>query len=226
MKNSIFILTVVFLLGACDKSEEKPGNEPPTVPLLVYPTNNLLCIENEVDFEWQPATDPNGDNIAYEVEIAKDKAFTGAGKVSQITQGTSVTVSLERGIAYYWRVRAVDSFAAAGEFSPINSFYVEGEGVSNYLPFTPTLVSPEMDGSITGTEVMLKWAADDIDVDVLMYDIYYSSENPPATMLSEDLTETSITASVESGKTYYWRVVVKDEKGGQTKGPIWSFKAQ
>ena len=28
----------------------------------------------------------------------------------------------------------------------------------------------------------------------------------------------------KSAKTYYWKVIVKDDKGGKTAGQVWDFK--
>ncbi|QLE02213.1 hypothetical protein HX109_11835 [Galbibacter sp. BG1] len=228
MKKILYIIVFGAGLISCNNEDtyESIENNPPTIPVQIYPSDNLLCIDNKVTFEWEAASDPDGNELTYDVEIAKDRAFTEIEEVSEYIQGTSVTISLEKGIAYYWRIRAVDSYTFAGEYSAVNQFYVEGEGLSNYLPFAPLLVSPKMDVNITGDETTLQWNANDLDDENLMYDVYLATVNPPTTPIAENVMETSMTTSLESGVKYYWKVVVKDEKGGQTVGQVWSFSTE
>ncbi|MCF6168537.1 MAG: hypothetical protein L3J55_08280, partial [Lutibacter sp.] len=134
------------------------------------------------------------------------------------------TLSLEKGIAYYWRVKATDSKNLSSSYSSTNQFYTEGNGVSNYLPFSPVLVSPTLNATETGTTTTLQWTASDVDTsDVLTYDIYFDTVNPPVAIASSNLTTNTLDVSLAASTTYYWKVVVKDDKGGQTIGQIWSF---
>ena len=43
---------------------------------------------------------------------------------------------------------------------------------------------------------------------------------------TENLTANTFSVAIESSKNYYWNVVVKDDKGGQTIGQIWNFKTE
>ena len=71
-----------------------PVNNAPAIPILVYLTNNLLCIENLVKCWWNPSTDSDGDAITYQVEVARDNLFTQDKQTFNI-QSTSQSVSLE-----------------------------------------------------------------------------------------------------------------------------------
>ncbi len=51
-------------------------NTAPTVPTLTYPTNNLLCIDNVLNFTWNASTDAEGGVITYEIQVSKDNLFT------------------------------------------------------------------------------------------------------------------------------------------------------
>ena len=237
MKKLAYILSLSTLLWSCGGGggdtpvPPPPVNNAPTVPTLVYPTNNLLCIENPVQCQWNSSTDSDGDVITYQVEVAKDNSFT-QDKQTFNGQSTSQSVSLEEDVAYYWRVKATDSENASSSYSSVYKFYTYGEGVTNYVPFAPELVSPELnavvqESSYTPTEelnVILQWTAEDVDIsDTLSYDVYFGMENPPAEMVSENQNTTSFTKNLTSSTTYYWKVVVKDGQGGETIGQIWSF---
>ncbi len=229
MKKYIYTLVFATLLWSCGGSGgDSPDPEPvvnnaPTVPSLIYPSANLLCIDNTVEFKWNAATDPDGDTVSYQLEIAKDNQFTQI--VQSVSNSSTVKVfSLEKGVAYYWRVSAKDSKNKSSAYSSVNSFYTEGEGVSNYLPFSPEIVAPTLNATVTETSAMLEWNASDVDNDPLTFDVYFGTASEPTTIVSTNQTAKTFNVDVTDGTTYYWKVVVKDDKGGETIGQVWNFK--
>jgi hypothetical protein len=231
MKKTLYTLALTTVLWSCGGGGGDTPNPPPTpvnnapsVPSLVYPTNNLLCIDNVIDFDWNASTDPDGDAITYQVQIAKDAAFTQMAQ--SVTETATVrTLSLEKGIAYYWRVKATDSKNLSSNYSSVNQFYTEGEGISNHLPFAPTLTAPTLNSVVTGTTVTLEWTASDVDSsDTLSYDVYFGNDQENLAVLTQDQTATNVTSpTLTASTTYYWYVVVKDGQGGQTIGQVWNF---
>lgn len=197
-------------------------NKAPVAPELVYPSNNLLCLENTVDFQWNPVTDPDGDSISYLLEISTDNQFS---QIDYTASGAAAiqTLSLDKNTAYYWRVKARDARDAESNYSSVFSFYTEGEAVTNHLPFAPMLVNPLPDTPEGAGTVSLEWTASDTDNDPLIFDVYFGTDNPPVTLVSENQDSTAFSATVSSGTDYYWKVVVKDDKGGQTMGQVWEF---
>jgi len=228
MKKYIFTLVLSTLLWSCggsggDSPEPEPVNNAPNTPTLKYPTNNLLCIDNTIVFEWNTATDPDGDTVSYQVQIAKDNQFTEIVESISNTS-TTKTISLDKGVAYYWRVSAKDTKNLSSDYSSVNSFYTEGTGVSNYLPFSPEIVSPTLNATVTETSATLEWNASDVDNDPLSFDVYFGTTETPTTIVSSNQTSKTFNVDVASETTYYWKVVVKDDKGGETIGQIWNFK--
>ena len=131
---------------------------------------------------------------------------------------------MEKGIAYYWRVKATDNKSASSNYSATFNFYTEGEGITNHLPFSPVLVSPSLNSIQTGTSVTLQWTASDVDTnDTLTYDVYFGTANPPTIITSANQSASTLNKTVSPSTTYYWKVEVKDGKGGQTVGQVWSF---
>ena len=231
MKKLLYIVALSTIIWSCGGSSggDTPDPPPPVVnnapstPSLVYPTNNLLCIDNVLDFNWNASTDPDGDSITYQVQVAKDSGFSQI--VHTVTASTTTrNLTLEKGIAYYWRVKATDSKNASSSYSSTNQFYTEGEGVSNHLPFSPVLVGPTLNSVQNGVTVTLEWTADDVDTtDTLTYDVYFETGDIPTQQVATNLTATTFSVDLTSGQTYSWKVVVKDGQGGQTDGQIWSF---
>lgn len=230
MKKYIFIAIVSLLIIACgggsdtpDPTPPAPQNKAPNTPVQSEPTNNKLCIDNTVVFSWNASTDPDGDNVSYELQIATNNTFS-ENLQSKTSNSTSISVTLEKGIAYYWRIKAKDGKNASSSYSSVFNFYTEGEGVSNHLPFSPEIVAPEINAVVQTESVDLKWTASDVDNDDLTFDVYFGTDNPPTEKVSENINETTVNRTLEASKTYYWKVVVKDDKGGITIGQVWGFK--
>jgi len=230
MKKLLYIVALSTIVWSCGGSSggdtptpPPPVNNAPSTPVLVYPTNNLLCIDNVLDFDWNASTDPDGDSITYQVQVAKDSGFSQI--VHTVTSSTTTrNLTLEKGIAYYWRVKATDSKNASSSYSSTNQFYTEGEGISNHLPFSPVLVAPTLNSVQNGATVTLEWTADDVDTtDTLTFDVYFETGDTPTQQVVNNQTATTFSVDLTSGQTYSWKVVVKDGQGGQTMGQIWSF---
>lgn len=228
MKNIFYILLLIgVLIYSCGGSEEdeptpQPNNNIPTVPTLLTPTNNLLCIDNIVTFKWNASTDPDKDAITYQIQIAKDTQFSQI--IHTLTgSGTTQSISLEKGTAYYWRVKATDSKSTSSDYSTTYQFYTEGEGTSNHLPFSPILIKPDLSSVVMTATTILEWTANDVDGNSLTFDVYFGTTNPPATKVSANQTETTLNVDLTSSTNYFWKIVVKDGKGGETQGQVWNF---
>ncbi|MHB1196920.1 MAG: hypothetical protein ACYC0A_08785 [Lutibacter sp.] len=228
MRHLLYIVLLSASLGSCgggggDTPTPTPVNTTPTVPTLASPVNNSLCIDNVVNFQWNASTDAEGGVITYEIQVAKNNLFTPIAH-TQTSTTTNKSITLEKGVAYYWRVKATDNKSAASNYSATFSLYTEGVGITNHLPFSPVLVSPALNSVQTTATVNLQWTASDVDTsDTLTYDVYFGTVNPPTVVTSANQSASTLTKTVAASTTYYWKVTVKDGKGGQTIGQVWSF---
>jgi hypothetical protein len=235
MKNTyLHLLAVVFglMLISCGSDggesptgggEPEPENTAPTAPSQIYPLDNTICIGTDIVFQWNASTDAEGNAISYRVEIAENDSFSPI-RNNETSFSESRLISLEKGKAYYWRIKAVDNRNAESTYSPVMQFVTEGDGVTNHVPFPPTLVSPGLDDEINGTTVDLSWTASDVDGDTLSYDVYLDTNEDPVTKVSDSQTETSYSASGLSASTkYYFKIKVKDGNGATSVGQVWSF---
>ncbi len=226
MKKYLYIAIIGMVIWSCgggDDPPPTPENKAPSTPVQVYPANNDLCIDNAVNFQWNASTDPNNDAITYTIEVAKTNSFSPIIH-TETTSSTSKSISLEKGVAFYWRITAKDSKGLSSPVSSSNGFYTEGIGVSNYVPFSPEIVAPTLGETVQTTTANLQWTASDVDNDVLTYDVYFGTANPPASAVTSQSATSYTTPALTASTTYYWKVVVKDGKGGQTIGQIWNFK--
>jgi predicted secreted protein len=228
MKKFFYFTVIILLLVSCGKSSDDSAvvesNTAPTVPVLISPTNAKLCVSNAVTFQWNPSTDANKDVISYQIQVATDNQFTQIVKTQEATRIDQI-FTLEKNKGYYWRIKATDSKNLSSEYSIVNSFYTEGDAKANHLPFAPGLVLPASNSILNSGLVNLSWTALDADTnDTLLYDIYLGTTNPPTSKIAENKATTTLTITANAATNYYWRVVVKDNKGGETIGQVWNFR--
>ncbi|MFG4000878.1 glycoside hydrolase family 78 protein [Flavobacterium aquidurense] len=233
MKNFIYLSIIGFLFAACgggggDDSDPVVVppivNIAPTVPALTAPADGKLCLDKIIAFQWALSTDENKDNITYQIQIAKDNSFSQIVKTLEVTTN-STSAELEKNTAYYWRVKATDSKGLSSNYTATYKFYTTGDAVVNHLPFSPELVQPSINSVSNTTTATLKWTATDVDTkDVLTYDVYFGKTNPPTAKVSENTSAISFDVTLEPTTQYFWQIVVKDNKGGETVGQVWKFK--
>lgn len=218
----MIVVFVSFSLSNIQCSKSTPENQAPSAVQLIYPTANLLCIDNNIVFDWSNATDPDNDDIQYNIVIASDRAMTNIVE-SRTVVNSQFTVTLSKAQAFYWTVNALDINNNQGTTSEVFAFFTKGEGTDNYAPFTSELLTPENNGQVNAGDVNLTWnAADSNTGDTLTYEVYFG-ENSTLTLQDDTLTNKSYSVSVESGKTYSWKVNVVDQNGAKSIGQTWSF---
>jgi len=231
----IFYLAFCVLALACSKSggsdpeptppdpdsKPDPENKAPSVPDLVYPEKDQLCLEAELTFNWSAAVDPEGDALTYQIQISTNRSFS-AMVEDQVVEGSLLDLVLEKGNDYYWRVLAIDAKGNKGEFSPSYAFYVEGEADTNYIPFIPALNSPKQNSEVAAVNVQLSWEASDLDDNTLVYDIYLGANENPG-LFQAGINESTLEVDLEPNSTYYWQVYVSDGKAISV-GDVWTFR--
>lgn len=220
----IAALFTVLLLSACGGDSGPSNTAPSQVTQVVFPTADLLCIDNNINFQWNASTDADEDPISYRIVIALDRSLTNI--VEERTVATnSVIITLQQGIAYYWSVTAIDNMDLESEPSQTLAFFTSGPGITNYAPFTAALNSPSEESIVSAGTVNLQWTGGDTDVDdTLTYDLYFGLATDPPLSQAGLSTENASEATT-SGNTYFWRVDTIDDSNIKTIGQTWSFTA-
>ena len=95
----------------------------------------------------------------------------------------------------------------------------------NHPPNMPSNPLPANGATGVGGDTNLSWTCSDPENDSLLYNIFFGTEpNPP--LLWRNITATN--CDPRGGNlgfdTYYWIIVVRDDKGNQTEGPLWQFR--
>ena len=100
------------------------------------------------------------------------------------------------------------------------------DSCTNNPPYTPSNPSPSHEAVNQTEQVNLSWEGGDPEDDLVTYDIYFGTSNPPTTLVSDDqLATTYDPGTLTYNTTYYWQVVASD--GLEiAEGPVWSFTVQ
>ncbi|MCK5160496.1 MAG: hypothetical protein KAQ99_02870, partial [Candidatus Aureabacteria bacterium] len=96
------------------------------------------------------------------------------------------------------------------------------EGTSEpCIPSNPLPLNGAVDVS---TNTTLLWTGGDPDPgDVVTYDVYFGTSDPPELVSSGQSGITYDPGILLGNTTYYWQIVTTDDKAVSTSGPIWSF---
>ena len=192
------------------------GNVPPLEPSTPSPANAAIDVSLTPTLSWI-CSDPEGDPLTYDVYFDTSNPPTAQASTGQ-TDTTFIPGTLNSTTTYYWKVVAHDNHGNSTH-GPVWSFITLNQAPN--VPSSPSPTDAAIDVSLTP---ILSWSCSDPESDPLTYDVYFDTSNPPTTQVST--SQTSITYSLgtlNSGTTYYWKVVAHDDHGNSTPGNVWSF---
>jgi acetyl esterase/lipase len=81
------------------------NNTSPSVPTLVFPTDNATQIVTPLTLRWNRATNA----LSYTIQVANTNTFTSTIHNQTLSDTVFQTTGLRNGEQYYWRVRALGS---------------------------------------------------------------------------------------------------------------------
>jgi len=227
MKKSLLVFGAALILLGCKQDEEPVLNlTDPTAAQLIFPYENSECnegtnitaTESTVLFEWEIAENTDSYDL-----ILKD--LSSSQEVTYKSPENQISIVLLRATPYAWYVVSQSNTVSAVAESETWKFYNAGDGVLSYAPFPAEIISPAMAEIITSSsgEITLDWDGSDVDNDIIGYDLYFGTSDPPA-ILSSDLQESMLVVPVASDSIYYWGVTTKDEHGNSSESGIYQFK--
>lgn len=218
-------IAMIFLFIGCGK---KDSPKSPEQASLVFPERNSECTTGQslsettsrVEFLWQPSDHTE----SYELRVTN--LNTGTTQTAFV-ETPSASVTIAKGVPYSWVVVSKNSGSPNTAISEEWRFYNAGSQ-TNYAPFPAEIVEPQMAANVfkdINNEVTLSWVGADVDNDISSYEVYFSTETPPETLIASPATgDMEVTVSVSSNGIYYWQVVTKDEAGNSSDSGIFDFK--
>lgn len=230
MKKFLGILTVITLISCGSSNDPAPNPEPenniPVASSYLLPNNNAVCTgqeisdtEIEVDFQWNAFQDVEDNNLDYTITVRS--LATNMVVATENLNGTSTSITLEKGTTYAWNIEATDSDNNS-VLGATWQFQTPFDAVTNYLPFPATLISPDNGSSVTTTDVTFTWEGNDPDegeTELLEYSVFIDTANPPVQEVASNITAETYTKTLTAG-VYYWKITSKDPSGNSSNSEI------
>ena len=191
-----------------------PGNFPPTVPVLISPTDSVWLNNPAVTCSWNMSTDPEGNNpITYVLKYDTLANFATADSQVVVTATSKLVTFTDSNAYYYWKVKAKDSGGHQSLYSAVRSF-----GLDLKPPNSPTLLSPINGVILLDTSVIFTWNS-----------VTFKGPPAPVHYIIQVDTVTSFTLPIKADTTslttqhydlatdywYYWKVMAYDLAGNQ-----------
>ena len=100
--------------------------------------------------------------------------------------------------------------------------------LQNRPPDVPEVIYPINGADKIPTTVTLKWKMSDPNVlDTLFCDLFLGENQSNLALIKSNWrADTFKVASLKYSTQYYWKVNIRDHKGLQTEGPVWTFQTR
>lgn len=225
MIRKLLITGMVVLMMACGGKDAPPA---PESALLVFPEENSECTtgtslndsQSQVTFRWNASKNTD----RYTVVVVNLETNT-SQNISTIA--TSANLSIAKGTPFSWTVTSRNNDSDKVATSETWLFYNAGSQTT-YVPFPAQLVSPVSGSTVKkdiANEVLLEWSGADVDNDIETFEVYFSENNPPTTLIGTNIAlDMELTVSVESGMVYYWKVITTDSEGNTSDSGVFDFR--
>jgi len=203
-------------------------NDPPDLPTLIAPIGGAVTASATPTLTIGNATDPDGDPLAYDIELYYGDTATAAAQTTTVAEASPQTTWVPAAIAentrVYWRARARDSADALSPWTGFEEFLVDS---ANDPPEAPVLIKPG-DGeelmvrrpglaviNVTDPEGEDVSFVFEIDTDPAFPAPVWTSAPVPMNTVSAT-TMTAVDADLAWGTEYWARARAEDARGGQS----------
>ncbi len=188
----------------------------PPVPVLAFPNNNAVNIEDTVILKW------NYPQLAssYKLQVATDPAFASGIFLSEsgLADTFKVITGLEGQKQYFWRVSSTNA-GGTSNFSNAFSF-------TTGFPVTPLLAYPLNNTGSIPVDTILYWNS---SPSAVTYDLMLARGADFATntivVNAQGITDTSIiVAGMNVNTFHFWKVRANNTFGISNWSEVWRFK--
>lgn len=218
------IILLILVVPGCKKKERTVL--PPGKAMLISPLNNEACTtgkaisetESVLLFEWKPPSNTESYNLTLK-NLKTGEVIVKESKV------TNLELRILKNTPYSWFVSSRSSQTVDIAQSDTWKFYNSGPGETSNAPFPAEATKPSMGQTATAIngKITLDWEGTDVDDDISNYEVYIGLNNLPM-LLKSDVSESILNdVAVESGKTYFWKIVSRDSKGNTSGSAVFQF---
>lgn len=230
MRRYIIIFSMLLLVIACKKKDDPepiPIPDDPTAAILIFPYENSECnvgtdvtlTESTVLFEWESAL------FTDDYELTVKNLISGVAE-SYSTVNLEYSVVLLRATPYQWYVISKSDAVDTTVGSEVWRFYNAGDAIQFHIPFPAEIISPAMSEIITtsATEISLDWNGVDLDDDIVGYDVYFGSVDPPSLFASNVQESILNGVPISQNTVYFWKIITTDSRANSSDSGIAQFK--
>ena len=151
-------------------------NEAPTTPVIVNPGHNSWVETMLPQLEIRPAIDADRDSIIYEYELYQ----YGMPQPVATTEIAEIIWTVPENLIdnrwYSWRVRAKDEHGEVSEWSGLNEFFVNNDGIDDQPQIAIALEGEDPVIPDAQDKVNITWNATDPD-SIATISLYYDTDN-------------------------------------------------
>ncbi len=97
---------------------------------------------------------------------------------------------------------------------------------NNQPPALPSAPQPLNNQTNVPLPVILSWQCTDPENDPLTYDIYFGTNSPPPLVQSNVTSLSFNPGTLLEDKTYYWKIIARDDHSNITPGVVWNFQTK
>jgi len=173
-------------------------NNAPSKPVLVFPANGQQNLSNDLSFEWERATDPDGDPVSYTLFVCDDPDPQVCAPALEAAPNKPEIAVLSYSAGFFL-VGIV--FLSWGKSEKPKKNRKAARLLILFLFSSMLLVSCSSSGGGSG------------------------GGNPAGGGGSEN-EQFRLNNPLQSGKQYFWMVVAKDDQGGENQSDVWHFTTQ
>jgi len=231
MKKVLIIISLCYLQISCSSdssnNSEQIATNNPSIVELKFPYENSLCNvgtnitpnQSTVLFEW--GIGENTDSYTLNLK----NLTTGIINTYQSTTN-KISIDIARGTPFEWYVISNSKLVTTTATSNTWKFYNANDGIQSYAPFPAEIVSPKMAEIInpTKTTITLDWNGNDIDDDIVQYDVYFGTTKTPSIISSGLNVSILNNVSIALNTIYYWKIITRDSKGNSSDSGVFEFK--
>jgi hypothetical protein len=193
------------------------GNSPPETPTSPLPVDGAVAVSAGLGrLSWQ-SFDVDGDSVEFDVYLGMSSPPPLAA--SALMAPSYSMPALAELTQHYWRVVARDEFGLETS-GPEWTFTTKA---GNSPPDAPTALSPTDGQNGVAAWSGLEWTSNDVDGDVLTFDVYLGTTNPPPLVATTMSTSYAFDPWLDFDTTYYWRIVARDRWGHEVSSSTWLF---
>jgi len=149
---------------------------------------------------------------------------------NQIKRSSSLlteSVALPSGVRYSWYVNSKSILTSDIGKSEVWYFYLEGDQQKSTIPFPAVLMQPENNTTVSldsNGSVTLRWEGNDLDQDIIGYDLYLGSNIGSLVLEQDGLSVNQALLNLDSNTKYFWQIVTYDSENNSSSSLVFNFQ--